>query len=76
VHGEVDAPGGESFFDLFGEHAFGADLGEGNVGDFVSGGVDDFDFHLVSAGAEEGRDVVGLPEGKLRAARTDAKGAA
>ncbi len=73
VDGEIDASGGEGFFDFLGEHALGADLGEGDVGDFVAGGVDDFDFDLVSAGAQEGGDVVGLPEGKLRAAGADAE---
>ena len=45
----------------------------GDVRDFVAGGVDDFDFDLVSAGAQESGDVVGLPEGELGAARADAE---
>jgi hypothetical protein len=78
VHGEIDAACGEGFFDFFGENsfaqaAFGADHGEGDVGNFVAGGVDEFDFDFVAAGAQEGGDVVGLPEGKLRAAGTDAE---
>ena len=78
MDGEVDAAGGEGFFDFFGEDsfaesAFRADHGEGDVGDFVSGGVDDFDFDFVAAGAQERGDVVGLPEGELGAAGADAE---
>ena len=73
MHGEIDASGGEGFFDFFGEHALGADHGEGDVGDFVAGGVDDFDFDFVAAGAQERGDVVGLPEGELGAAGADAE---
>src|SRR5215471_840773 len=73
MHGKVDATGGEGLFDFLGEHAFGADLSQSDVGDFVAGGVDDFDFHRMAALAEQGSDVVGLPEGKLGAARADAE---
>ena len=73
MHGEIDASGGEGFFNFLREHALGADHGQGNVGDFVAGGVDDFDLDLVAAGAQEGRDVIGLPERKLGAARANAK---
>ena len=73
MHGEIDAPGGESFFNFFRKHAFGADLGQGDVGDLVASSVDDFDFHFVAAAAQQRGDVVGLPEGELRAAGADAK---
>ena len=73
MHGEIDASGGEGFFDFFGEHALGADHGQGDVGDFVAGGVNDFDFDFVAAGAQQGGDVVGLPEGELGAAGADAE---
>jgi hypothetical protein len=59
---EINFSGGERFFNLFGEHALGANLGEGDVGDFVAGGVDDFDFDFVVLFEETGGDVVGLPE--------------
>src|SRR6202021_844369 len=70
MDGEIDAAGGEGFFNLFGEDSFaqpalGADHREGDVGDFVAGGVDDFDFDLVASGAQQGRDMVGLPQGEL-----------
>ena len=73
VDGEIDASGGEGFFDLFGKHAFGAHHSQGDVGDFVAGSVDDFNLDFVAAGAQQRRDVVGLPEGKLGAARADAE---
>ena len=78
MHGEIDAAGGESFFDLFGENSFaksalGADHGQGDVGDFVAGGVDDLDFDFMAARAQQRGDVVRLPEGELRAAGADAE---
>jgi hypothetical protein len=78
MHGEIDAAGGEGFFDFFGENSFAespfrADHGERDVGDFVAGGVDDFDFYFVAAGAEKGGDVVGLPKGELGTAGADAE---
>src|ERR1700752_1753223 len=63
MYGEIDAPSGQSLFNLLREHALCAYLGEGDIGDFVTRGVYDFDLDLMSAGAQEGRDVVGLPEG-------------
>ena len=71
MHGEIDAFGGQGLFDLLGEHALGANLGESDVGNFVARGVDDFDFNLMSAGAQESGDVVGLPKSELGAARAD-----
>ena len=59
---------GKSFLDLFDEHAFRSDFGEGHVGDFVAGGVDDLDCSLVTALAKEFSNVVCLPEGQLRPA--------
>src|SRR5579864_4673675 len=73
MHGEIDAPSGQSFFNLLREHALGADLGEGHVGDFVTRRVDDLDFNLMSAGAQKCGDVVRLPECKLGAPRADAE---
>ena len=73
MNGEIDSSGSKGFFDFLGEHALGADLGEGDIGDLVACGVDDFDLDLVPAGQQEGRDVVRLPEGKLRAPGADAE---
>ena len=73
VDGEIDASSGEGFFNFFGEHALGADLRQRDVGDFVAGGVDDLDFDFVATVAQEGGDVVGLPEGELGAAGADAE---
>ena len=73
---EIDAASGERFFNFFGENpysALGADFGEGDVSDFVAGGLDDFDFDCVAARAKESGDVVGLPESELGAAGADAE---
>src|SRR5262252_5953021 len=61
VHREVDTVFDERLFDLFGEHSFGADLCESDVGDLVAGGLDDLDFDPVTLSAEQFRDVLGLP---------------
>ncbi len=53
MHGEIDFAGGERFFDFFGEHALGANHGEGDVGDLVAGGVDDLDLHFMPALAQQ-----------------------
>src|SRR5271166_5136899 len=71
VHREIYAALGQGLLDLFGEHALGADLGESDVGDLVSGGLDNFDLDFVAAFAQQRRDVVGLPERQLRPARSD-----
>ena len=75
VDGEVDTAGGEGFFDFLDEDAFsirarGDD--EAGVLHAVAGGADDFDFDGVARGAENGGDVVGLPERELRAPGADA----
>src|ERR1700733_8881801 len=68
---EIDASICERFLNFFREHPFGADHGEGDVGNLVAGGVNNFDFHFVSARAKKCGDVVGLPQGQLRAAGAD-----
>src|SRR5271157_174445 len=73
VHREVDAPFAERLFDLFGEHAFGADLGECYVSNLVASRLYDLDFHFVTALAQQRRDVVGLPECELRSARSNSE---
>ena len=73
MDGEINASCGEGFFNFFGEHALGADHRQRDVGDFVAGGVNDLDFDFVATVAQEGGDVVGLPERELGAARADAE---
>ncbi len=73
VHGEIDAALGERLFDFLGEHALGADLGEGDFLQPVAGGLDDLDFDGVALRAQKRGDVVGLPERELRAAAADAQ---
>jgi len=78
MHREIDAAGGEGLFDLFGENPFAkaalrSDHGQGNVSDLVAGGMDDFNFDFVAAGAQKRGDMVGLPKGELRAAGADAE---
>src|SRR5579864_4361778 len=73
MNGEVDTPRGKGLFNFFSEHAFGADLGQGNVGDLVAGGMNNFNFDFVAARTEKRGDVVGLPESELGAAGADAE---
>jgi hypothetical protein len=73
MNGQIDTSICERFFNFFREHPFGADHGEGDVGNLVPGGVNDFDFHFVSARAKKCGDVVGLPQGELGAARADSE---
>src|SRR5579864_3366780 len=73
MNGEVDTPRGKGLFNFFSEHAFGADLGQGNVGDLVASGMNNFNFDFVAARTQKRRDVVGLPESKLGAAGADAE---
>ncbi len=65
MHREINLAFGQRLFDLLGEHALGADLGEGDIGDFVAGGLDDLELDLVAALAQQRRDVIGLPESEL-----------
>ena len=71
VHREIGAPVEQRFFDLLGEEALGADLGQRHVGDLVAGGLDDFDAALVAGGGELRGDPAGLPQCELRTARCD-----
>jgi hypothetical protein len=52
VDGKMDAALFKSLFNLFGEHSFGTDLGEGYFLQAVAGGLDDFDFYGVALAAE------------------------
>ena len=73
VHSQIDAFFRQRFFDFLGEHAFGSDFGQSNIGDLVAGGVDDFDFDFHAAFAEKRGDVIGLPERELRSAGANAE---
>src|SRR5580704_3975056 len=57
MHREIDTSLRQGLFDLLGEHSLGADLGEGNVGDLVASGLDDFELDFVVALAEQRADV-------------------
>ncbi len=48
VDSQIDAAVGEGFFDLFGEHSLCADFCEGNIGDLIASGVNDFNFNFVA----------------------------
>jgi hypothetical protein len=89
VDGEVDAAVGEGLLDLLDEDAFAVREGsEGGLGlgfglglglgfgmlHAVAGGADDLDGDGVARGAEGSGDMVGLPEGELRASGADADG--
>jgi len=71
VDGEVDAAFEERVLDFLGEEALGADAGEGDVGDLVAGGLDDFEFGFYTELGEACGDPAGLPQGELRAAASD-----
>src|SRR5208283_4580775 len=71
VHREINPPFRECLFNLLGEHALSTNFGEGNIGNFVASGFDDLDLDLMTTFAKQRRDVVGLPESKLRSAGTD-----
>src|SRR4051795_12024365 len=71
MHSKVNSAFGESLFNFLGEHALGADLPERNVLQPVASGTDDFNGYFVPCRAEGIRDVVGLPERKLRSSGTD-----
>ncbi len=49
MHGEIDAACGEGFFNFFREHPLRADHRERNVSDLVAGGMNNFNFHFMSA---------------------------
>src|ERR1700730_5060915 len=53
VHREVNTIVDESLFDFLGEHTLRANLREGDVGDFIAGGLDDLQFHGMALGAEQ-----------------------
>ena len=72
MHRQIDAAGGQGFFNFLSEHALGTDFGESLVCNLVASGLEDLDFHFVAALAQPGGDMIGLPESQLRPARTDA----
>ena len=63
----------QRFLNFLGEHALGADLGKGDIGDFVAGRLDDLNLDLMSARFEQRLDVISLPERQLRSAGADAQ---
>src|SRR5579872_137712 len=73
MHSQIDPPGSKGFFNFFGEHPFGADHRERDVGNLVASGVYDLDLDFVSAPTQQRRNMVGLPERELRTAGTDAE---
>jgi hypothetical protein len=73
VHSEVDAFFSQRFFDLFCEHALGANFGQRDIGNLVAGRLDDFEFDSMSTLTQQGADVVGLPKRELRASGTYAE---
>src|ERR1017187_9119527 len=73
VHSEINPVFDQGFLNFLGEHALGADFSEGNVGDFIAGGLDDLEFHGMALSAQQIGDVMGLPESELRAAGADAQ---
>ena len=65
MHRKIHLVSGQRLFYLFGEHSFGADLGERHLGDFVASSFDDFNFYGMSLRLQQGRHMIGLPEREL-----------
>jgi hypothetical protein len=75
VDGQVDAAFFECFFNFFDEDTFAVEVWRGHEAwllHAVAGGADDLEFDVVAGIAEGVEDVVGLPEGQLRASAADA----
>src|ERR1035438_1483985 len=73
MDGQVHTALSQCLLDLLGKHSFGADLGKGDLLQPITGGLDDLDFDGVPLPAQQGGDVVGLPQGKLRSAASNAQ---
>src|SRR6201993_1390373 len=74
VHGQVDPARVKGLFNFFGEHPLrhaGSHLGKRQVLHGIARREDDFDGHFMAALAQAASNVIGLPEGELRAAGTD-----
>ena len=79
MDGEVDTALFEGFFYFFNEDALTVKVGgrdEAGLLHAVAGGADDFEFDVIAGVAEGVEDVVGLPEGELRASAADEDGVA
>ena len=70
---QINSVFSQRFLNFLDEHAFRSDFGEGHIGDFVAGGVDDLDFSFVPTFSQATCDVVGLPERQLRSAGADSQ---
>ena len=74
VHGDVDRFFQQGVFEFLDKNALAADLGQGGVGEFIAGSLDDDDFCFNARRGEETlADEFGLPFGKEAAARADAQ---
>ena len=70
---EVGAAVEQRLLELLSEKAFGADLRQRDIRDFVAGSLDDFDAGCLSMRGQPVLDPIRLPEGELRTARCDNK---
>ena len=73
MHGQVGGTVQQGFLDLLDEQALAAHLGQGDIQDDVTAGLDDAqaDVQARFQGLQAGFDVFGLPEGQLTAAGGD-----
>ena len=71
VDGEVRAAIEQRLLDFLGEESLAADFGQRHVGDFIAGGLDDFDAAFVPGGSELGFHPAGLPERELGTTGSD-----
>jgi hypothetical protein len=65
VNGKINMAGGQCLFNFFGEHPLCPDPGERHVSHFVPGGLDNFEFNLMTVLAQQAGNVIGLPQGQL-----------
>ena len=74
MHGQVYGFFEQSFFQLFDENSFAADLRDGSVQHFITGGFDDNDLRLdAGRGKQTLADKFRLPLRQQAAARADAQ---
>ena len=75
MDGEIDAAFFEGFLDFFNEDAFAVEIwgrDEAGLLHAVAGGANDLELGVIAGVAESVKDMVGLPEGELRASAADA----
>ena len=73
MYRQIGPPFGHRHFQLLDEQALAADRGQRPIENLITarGHAEDGDLRLRIAGCEAGADMLGLPQGKARFARSD-----